>query len=621
MACDPSLTCINGACVCIPGQTQCSGNGVQTCDPSGQWEPPVDCGATLTCVDGACTGVCGPGETQCSGSGVETCDSTGQWGTPVACGAGAPFCVAGGCSSTPPTGPLTISPLNDSISVTYGQQTPTVAYVAEIQASGGGQVVPASFSIDLGQVAAIDPSTGILTPSGVVGGVAHVTATFGGQMATTSITVKVTLLQNGAPAGVDAGGAGGNNGVGGSPAGGPVSASGQNTLQGTPTTDPSLSWLYPYDLTVWPQGVLPPLLQWTTTMTYDAVYIQLQEQGFYYQGFFATPAAGKPFINVPLLQTAWDTLCYSNVGDPVTVTLIFSSGGVAYGPITRTWTIAQGSLTGTVYYQSYGTALVVNYPGGVAGPFGGATLAIKHGATSPMVVAGSSAPLPVTAPYTHCRVCHSVAARGSELVTQHGENYNLSSAYALTAGYAETVMPPPPPANYAFPAIYPDGTFLLSNTGPIPGIAPPATSGLFAIPSGAAIASTGLPSGFSAATPVFSPDGAHIAFNTYAVDKKSLASMDFNASTNTFSNLQTLHTPNRNIARRVPIVPPDEQRGGVRARDLQRRRVRRDAKQQWHQHWGRLPREPLVGRPRNTHRRRARHAEWRRLPPARPQLS
>ena len=549
VACDPSLTCVDGACVCTPGQTQCSGNGVETCDPSGQWGSPVDCGPDLTCVSGACTGVCGPGQTQCSGSGVETCDSSGQWGTPATCGAGAPFCVAGECSSSPPTGPLTISPLNDTIVVTYGQQTPTVAYVAEVQGPGGGQVVPASFSIDLGQVATVDPSTGILSPSGVVGGVAHVTATFGGQTASTPITVQVTLVQNGAPAGVDAGsGAGGNNGVGGSPAGGPVGVSGLNTLQGTPITDPSLAWLYPYNKTVWPQGVLPPLLQWTTTITYDAVYVQLQEQGFYYQGFFATPAAGQPFVNVPLLQTAWDTLCYSNVGDPVAVTLVFSSGGVAYGPISETWTIAQGSLTGTVYYQSYGTALVVNYPGGVAGPFGGATLAIKHGATSPTVVAGSSAPLPVTAPYTHCRVCHSVAARGSELVTQHGEDYQYSSAYALTAGYAETVMPESGVATYAFPAIYPDGTFLLSNTGPIPGINPPATSGLFSITMnppgvGIAIASTGLPTGFSAATPVFSPDGTHIAFNTYGVDKKSLGSMDFNVSTSTFSNFQTLHTP------------------------------------------------------------------------------
>jgi hypothetical protein len=579
VGCGENLTCVGGACVCISGQTVCSGNGVQTCDASGQWDPPVDCGSTLTCVGGACTGVCGPGEAQCWGSGIEMCDAYGQWGAPVTCGAAAPFCVAGECTSTPPTGPLTISPLADVITVAFGQQTPTVTYVAEVQGPGGGQVVPASFSIDLGQVAAIDPSTGILTPSGAIGGVAHVTATFGGETASTTVTVKVTLLQNGAPAGVDAGGSGGNNGVGGSPAGGPVTNPNLGLLQGSTTTD-SNAWLYPYNNTVWPQGVLPPLLQWTAPKTYDSIYIQLQEQAFYYQGFFSAPVAGQPFINIPLLQTAWNTLCYSNQGpsDPVTVTLIFTSNGAAYGPLTETWTIAQGTLTGTVYYNSYGTALAINFHNTTAGlpNFGGATLAIKHGALSPVLVAGSSVPgatptgIPTSNTSTtlgYCRVCHSVAARGSELVTQHGEDYQFSSAYALSTTYTETVMPESGTGTYAFPAIYPDGTFLLSNTGPLPGVDPPSTSGLFSInlspPGvGVAIPSTGL-SGLGAATPVFSPDGTHIAFNHYggtiggvAADQKSIGAMDFAEATSTFSNFRTLYTPSGSLPALFPSFLP-----------------------------------------------------------------
>ncbi len=97
---------------------------------------------------------------------------------------------------------------------------------------------------------------------------------------------------------------------------------------------------------------------------------------------------------------------------------------VAYGPLTETWIIAQGTLTGTVYYNSYGTALAINYHNTTAGlpNFGGATLAIKHGATSPVLVAGSSVPgaSPFGAPtsntassLSYCRVCHSVAAGGS----------------------------------------------------------------------------------------------------------------------------------------------------------------------------------------------------------------
>src|SRR5689334_21989995 len=29
---------------CVPGQKRCSGNGVQTCNPSGQWDAAVACG-------------------------------------------------------------------------------------------------------------------------------------------------------------------------------------------------------------------------------------------------------------------------------------------------------------------------------------------------------------------------------------------------------------------------------------------------------------------------------------------------------------------------------------------------------------------------------------------------
>ena len=58
-------------------------------------------------------------------------------------------------------------------------------------------------------------------------------------------------------------------------------------LQGTPTADPGLAWLYPYDKTVWPRGLLAPLLQWNAPRNYDAVYIHLHENAFDYQGFFA----------------------------------------------------------------------------------------------------------------------------------------------------------------------------------------------------------------------------------------------------------------------------------------------------------------------------------------------
>ncbi len=438
-------------------------------------------------------------------------------------------------------GPLVISPAKKLLDVNYGQTTPTVTYTATI----GGATVHASFAIDLGQIGSIDASKGIMTPSGRIGGTANVTATYGSQKATTQVTVRIHMGDNGAPSGYDAGGGtGGFGGVGGSGAGGQVSPGNQTVLTGTATADMGLAWLYPYDKTVWPQGVLPPLLQWQpgAVGNYDAVLIQLQEKGFIYQGYFSAPA--MPFVNHPILPGAWDTLVYSNQGEPVTVTLVFASGGKAYGPLTETWTIAQGVLTGTVYYNSYGTALALNYCCTSANAlFGGATLAIKHGATSPILIAGASGGTPgnPAADSTKCRVCHSVAAQGSTLVTQHGDDYQASSSYALTAGNTETAMPATSTGTFAFPAIYPDGTFLFANAGNLPGVNQPSASALYAIPSGTAITATGLPS-LQAGTPVFSPDGKHIAYNDFGAGGQPLGSIDFAVATKTFSNQQTLDT-------------------------------------------------------------------------------
>jgi hypothetical protein len=511
----------------------------------------------------------------------------------------------GGDASTALVGPLVLTPMNGVIDVVYGQQTPGVTYTATI----AGQTVPASFSIDRGEIGSIAAATGVLTPAGFIGGTANVTATYGAQTISTQVTVSLHFVQNGGPVVPDGGApdagasdaaqagdaadtgtgeagtsgvtnAGGNGGVGGEGIGGPVPSATVTVLQGTPSTDASLGWLYPYDGTVWPRGLLAPLLQWTTQLTYDAVSIHVSEAAFDFQGYFS--ATATPFVHHPIPEAAWDALGYSNQGESVTITLVFSSGGVAYGPLTETWKFAQATLSGTVYYNSYGTNLAHNLTqNGVT--FGGATLAIKHGATDPVLVAGND---------SECRVCHSVSADGSRLVTQQQTNA-ISSTYDLTNGYAETVMSPGD-SRFAWAGLYPDGTFLITDGARGSGAAPTLQGGgwngdaqLFGLPDGGAVASTGIPAGLRMGSPVFSPDGNHVAFNFYAgtvpapaaavdtdggtdagttadaataeagtpgdagtdggaafvADGVSLAIMDYAVSTSTFSNFRILFTP------------------------------------------------------------------------------
>ena len=52
--------------------------------------------------------------------------------------------------------------------------------------------------------------------------------------------------------------------------------------------------------------------------------------------------------------------------DQLTVSLTVAKGGQGYGPIPETWTVAPARLTGTVYYNSYGTHLVQNWTAGTA---------------------------------------------------------------------------------------------------------------------------------------------------------------------------------------------------------------------------------------------------------------
>ena len=327
------------------------------------------------------------------------------------------------------------------------------------------------------------------------------------------------------------GGAGGNGGVGGAGPGGPVSGGEADGAQrhADGGHGPGVA------LPVRQDGVAagPARRRCCSgrparSARYDAIYIHLSENGLRLPGLLRGErhAVRQP----PILQQAWDTLSYSNQGEPVTVTLVFSSGGKAYGPLTETWTIAQGTLTGTVYYNSYGTALAPTTAartGGRAICFGGATLAIKHGATSPVLVAGTNRRPAIDA----AAACATRSPRRAPtLVTQHGDNYAQSSAYALTRGNAETVMAP---ANgqFAFPAISPDGTLPLQQRRPAARArAHASTSALFAIPAGSADRER---PGCRPASPrrrrSSRPTASTSRSTTTAATRLSLASIDFDA--------------------------------------------------------------------------------------------
>jgi hypothetical protein len=436
-----------------------------------------------------------------------------------------------------------------TITVPAGTHAPTVVYMA----SSKGSPIDAKWQVDRGDLGSITPgpaSTATFTPSGGAGGIATVTAEYANATVKRTILVKITSQQSGATAAEQAQVAttvaqltqgGGVGGVGGEGLGGAVSDTPTLTALGAPTSDGSalgLKLLYPYDATVWPRGILAPLLQWDWQMgDADAVRIDLATTSgsFTWTGTFARPAilamvAGGKFTRHPIPQDVW-TMATASAGgaDKLTLKVTLAKGGVGYGPITQTWNVAPGRLSGIIYYNSYGTNLAKNLGGAVGGDhmFGGAVLSIHVGDSGPKLVAGTDGTV------SQCRVCHSVASGGARLVVQHGDpGYGISSAYDLTpTSSTENVMT----TNGTYAGVFPDGSKMLNEQ-----------CELHALPTDSTVLpSSGLTAVTTAIGPAaFSPDGTHVAFNPMAAPlagaTQKLGVMNFNATTGAFTNFVTV---------------------------------------------------------------------------------
>ncbi len=131
------------------------------------------------------TTACKKGETQCSGNGVESCGKSGHWGSPAACGGTTPYCYAGECTATPPScaaggsGMTHCGPLGDScctnLNVVGGTYDRTYQNMGD---GGSGRSDPATVSkyglekylVTVGRfrqfVAAWNAGAGYLPPAG-----------------------------------------------------------------------------------------------------------------------------------------------------------------------------------------------------------------------------------------------------------------------------------------------------------------------------------------------------------------------------------------------------------------------------------------------------------------------
>jgi hypothetical protein len=499
-----------------------------------------------------------------------------------------------------------------TITVNAGQTTPHVTF----KATNDGVPAAVAWGVDRGNIGTIaaGPSTSAdFVPSGTTGGLVDVIASVGtGDGGTTTVKrqvfVKVTSNQNG-PNGTTAeqgqtatsqgqlSAGGGVGGVGGSGLG--TAVTGASTLKAlqSPAGDagnPGLSFLYPYDKTVWPRGMIAPLLMWTwATNDADAIQITLQTTSgsFAWTGIFGRPTilgqTGGPFVNHPIPQDVWDMATNSAGGqtpsgqpDQLTVGIVVARGGVGYGPVTETWNVAPALLTGTVYYNSYGTQLVKNWTStdSQGHPVGAAILGVRSGDTAPTLVVGVNSPLNgsgIPTDDSGCRVCHVVSSRGKWLLTQSeqgtpgdGQSYLYDLTQANPQASAVTLASQ---GTFAWAAMVSDGTYALTNS-----IDPSSTNpALTNASSGSATSSfwqfgaapaqgtiTGLPAGVAAGYPSYAPDDKYVAYvdatgSTNDV-KGPIVVASYDAAGHTFSNPATLVSPQSGQRVGYPFFLPND---------------------------------------------------------------
>ncbi len=470
------------------------------------------------------------------------------------------------------SGALVVTPAVANIAITVTNGVITANLPAQFKANYNGSVVNATWLFDRGELGVVNATSGLFTASGTTVGDGTITARFGAREGTAKVHITLSETENGLPSNVDAGvgGFGGLGGVGGEPLGGAVDPAIVARLKAE--TNPSdITFLYPYDKTVWPRGLLPPLLMWQTTKAADSVYVKLSQANFTFEGTYsysAQPAGGPERQRVRLEDAVWKAATDGNSGDPllVTVKVYSAADDKVYGPITEAWTVANGVLKGTVYYNSYDSKV---------NPAGGAVIAIKPRSPEPT--------LAVAAEAGKCTVCHTLSADGSTLWAEDGDFYQNGASYDLKDGGARTSYVttgdggiPGNNRKFVWSAPYPDGAFALASSNYTREAYTQTDAKLFARSDGTEVVSNVATFVTSAVTPAFAPNGKKIVFNFWegpggggvtAGAGRTLAILDFTCGaaagsvkcgagvTPAFSNIRQIYSGPTNYPAWPSFVP------------------------------------------------------------------
>jgi hypothetical protein len=287
---------------------------------------------------------------------------------------GADGSTAGGGAST-----FLVTPVLAEVTVTRGDQPVTQAFSAR---SAAGQPVEVTWSLDRSDLGEVD-ANGVFTTRSMAGGVVTLTATTAtGERVSVQVTVRVRLSDNGLPDG-----------------GFVVPPNLLALLDQAERADAGATSgprvVYPYANTIFPRGILSPLVQYTLGAAPSASRLTITAPFFTWTGSFTVSTPQRPNIVIP--EGVWDGALRSANGNRFSLLVTATTSSAAFGPSEVPVTAAAGSLKGSVYYMTYATSQL-------------GVWRVKTGTKEPP-----------THVVTDCTVCHSVSANGQRLVTG-GEN-------------------------------------------------------------------------------------------------------------------------------------------------------------------------------------------------------
>lgn len=342
-------------------------------------------------------------------------------------------------------------------------------------------------------------ASGVFTANGSLGGMVQVRATRLGKVATADLIVKLRMKTDALT----------------------LDDLGKDKLRKADAPDAAIKWAYPYTETVFPRGLAGPTLMWFGGAPSDDYRVNISSGTFDYEAFIkvGTP----PRYEIP--EKAWTKFVESTSGG-ATLTVSRLASATATRVAQLKWTVAPGSMRGTIYYWSNREGRVLRIKPGAAAP--------DDFSASVLPPSASLSDGTTTSTATCTMTCHRVSADGSTLISGgdvFGGSYDLATnkpRYSFTAPtYAAR-------RTWYFGAPTPNGKYVVPHGGP---------AGLYSTTDAGLIPATGLET-MPVWYPAFSPTGKQLLYIDFSgPGANSLWGIDFDEATLKFGAKKQLVLP------------------------------------------------------------------------------